>query len=99
MPIYEYGCSTCGVVFEKRQSFTDPPVEVYANCPNNQVGCQISRLLSTPAIVFKGSGFYVTDNRGANSAGTPADKTEKSETKSESKPETASTGSDTSSDK
>jgi putative FmdB family regulatory protein len=68
MPIYEYQCATCGVIFEKRQSFSDSPVSEYNDCPNKHQGCNIRRLVSTPAIVFKGSGFYVTDNRASNSA-------------------------------
>jgi putative FmdB family regulatory protein len=66
MPIYEYHCATCGVIFEKRQSFSDPPVSKYVDCPHKHQGCNIRRLVSTPAIVFKGSGFYVTDSRASN---------------------------------
>jgi putative FmdB family regulatory protein len=91
MPIYEYECLTCGVTFEKRQSFSD---ELKAACPNGHP--ETRRLLSAPAIVFKGSGFYVTDNKGkngANGTGSKHDKHESkpegtSEGKSESKPET-----------
>ena len=69
MPIYEYNCSVCGATFELRQSFSDPAVSEYADCPNNHQGCNIRRVVSSPAIVFKGSGFYVTDNRsGSKSA-------------------------------
>ena len=59
MPTYEYECLTCGTHFEKRQSFHDAP---QADCPNGHKDTR--RLLVTPTIVFKGSGFYVTDNRG-----------------------------------
>lgn len=58
MPIYEYECLTCGTTFEKRQSFHEAPI---ADCPNGHP--ETRRLLSTPAIVFKGSGFYVNDSR------------------------------------
>ena len=78
MPIYEYECLTCGIKFEKRQSFSDEPK---ADCPNGHSGTR--RLLATPAIVFKGSGFYVTDSRGKNSANGAPPKTETSEKKSE----------------
>jgi putative FmdB family regulatory protein len=91
MPIYEYECLTCGIHFEKRQSFNDPP---YAECPNGHE--ETRRLLVAPAIVFKGSGFYVTDNRScskssANGTGKKSEsKTEtKSENKSETKPESS----------
>ncbi len=83
MPIYEYECLTCGTQFEKRQSFNDAPE---AECPNGHNDTR--RLLATPTIVFKGSGFYVTDNRGKAKNGVNRSSTdEKSETKSETKSE------------
>ena len=93
MPIYEYECLTCGVTFEKRQSFSD---ESKANCPNGHA--ETRRLLVAPAIVFKGSGFYINDSKVSKSnVNGSASKSEKSdsssETKSESKPETKSEGS------
>jgi putative FmdB family regulatory protein len=92
MPIYEYECLTCGVTFEKRQSFSDAPK---ADCPNGH--SETRRLLAAPAIVFKGSGFYITDNKSSKSSanGTSSSKSEKSEssaeTKSESKTESSKT--------
>ena len=90
MPIYEYECLTCGVTFEKRQSFSD---ESKANCPNGHA--ETRRLLAAPAIVFKGSGFYINDSKASKSnVNGSASKSEKSdsssETKSESKSETKS---------
>jgi len=83
MPIYEYECLTCGTLFEKRQSFSDAPE---AECPNGHDDTR--RLLATPTIVFKGSGFYVTDNRGKAKNGVNHSSTDdKSETKSEKKTE------------
>ena len=58
MPLYEYECLECGVRFEKLQRFGDPQVDI---CPNGH--SQVHRLLSQPAIIFKGKGFYVTDNK------------------------------------
>ncbi len=79
MPIYDYRCDHCGHVFSAVQSFNDEALEKCPNC-----GKKPRRLISTPAIVFKGSGWYKTDSR-------PAEKSEtKSETKSESKSETKS---------
>jgi putative FmdB family regulatory protein len=86
MPIYEYECLTCGTTFEKRQSFSEV---AKADCPNGHA--ETRRLISSPAIVFKGSGFYVNDSRNGNSSnGTgKSKKTENTtETKAESKPET-----------
>src|SRR5436309_13431231 len=79
MPIYDYHCDHCGHSFSQVQSYNDQPVEKCPNC-----GKKPRRLISSTAVVFKGSGRYKTDSR-------PAEKSEtKSETKSESKAETKS---------
>jgi putative FmdB family regulatory protein len=83
MPIYEYEGLTCGNIFEKRQSFSEAPI---ASCPNGHP--ETRRLLSTPAIVFKGSGFYVTDSKNGSKGG--SSKSKKSESSSESKSESPS---------
>jgi putative FmdB family regulatory protein len=57
MPLYEYRCESCGHQFEVIQKFSDAHVDV---CPNCKSG-PIVKLLSSPAIQFKGSGFYITD--------------------------------------
>jgi len=57
MPLYEYQCDSCGHRFERiQQRFSDPPV---AECP--KCGAPVRKLISSPAIQFKGSGFYITD--------------------------------------
>ena len=56
MPLYEYQCTACGHRFEKIQKFSDDPVK---KCP--KCGKAVERLLSSPAIQFKGTGWYVTD--------------------------------------
>lgn len=58
MPVYEYECLECGLHFECLQNYNDPHV---AQCPRGHRN--VRRVFSPPAIVFKGSGFYVTDNR------------------------------------
>lgn len=60
MPIYEYVCATCGERFELKQKFSDPPVTSCAAfaCEKNQ---PVQKVISAPAIMFKGSGWYVTD--------------------------------------
>ncbi|MCL7454999.1 MAG: zinc ribbon domain-containing protein [Anaerolineae bacterium] len=58
MPIYEYECLECGTHFDRLQRFGEPDPET---CPHGHR--RVHRLLSQPAIIFKGSGFYVTDNR------------------------------------
>ncbi len=86
MPIYAYECKDCGVRFERRQGFNDDPIMICPECEGN-----VHRLLQPPGIIFKGSGFYVTDNRGKksgmSSAGSKSEGAAKSETKSETKPE------------
>lgn len=57
MPLYEYECDACGRRFELIQKFSDPPAEVCRECGKGPV----RRLPSSPAIQFKGSGFYITD--------------------------------------
>jgi len=72
MPLYEYQCDgKCGRRFEIIQKFSDPPV---AKCPN--CGGPVHKLLSSPAIQFKGSGWYITDY--AKKDSTAAGKTESS---------------------
>ena len=56
MPLYEYECESCGVRFEVIQKFTDPVVGTCKKC-----GGTVRRLLSAPAIQFKGTGWYITD--------------------------------------
>ncbi len=70
MPLYEYQCDSCGHRFEVIQKFSDPPVEACPVCPGT-----VHRLLSSPAIQFKGSGWYVTDyarKGGGSAASSPA---------------------------
>src|SRR4029453_7320448 len=56
MPLYEYQCDACGHRFEKIQKFSDPLEDT---CP--QCGGRVHKLVSSPAIQFKGSGLYITD--------------------------------------
>ncbi len=56
MPLYEYRCRKCGTHVEKIQKFADRPLRTCEKC-----GGELERLLSSPAIQFKGSGWYVTD--------------------------------------
>ena len=95
MPLYEYECDACGKRLEVIRKFSDPPLEVCKECGKGP----IHKLLSSPAIQFKGSGFYITDyakkGKSDTSSSAPAGKTgesTKSEgTKSESSGETSST--------
>jgi len=88
MPLYEYECTKCGERLEILQKISDPP---YSRCP--KCGGQMRKLLSAPAIQFKGSGFYKTDYAKSES------KSEKSESKAESKTEAKSDGKSSSTEK
>ena len=57
MPLYEYECEVCGKRFERIHKFSDPPIAVCVHCGKSPV----RKLFSSPAIQFKGSGFYITD--------------------------------------
>jgi putative FmdB family regulatory protein len=56
MPLHEYQCAQCGERVEILQKISDPP---YSHCP--KCGAEMKKLISSPAIQFKGSGFYKTD--------------------------------------
>lgn len=81
MPTYEYLCKTCGHHFERVQRFSDAPL---TECP--QCSGEIRRVIHPAGIVFKGSGWYITDSRkgGGDSASLPKGES-KGEAKSESK--------------
>src|SRR5688572_16802082 len=100
MPLYEYQCDKCAHRFEVIQKFSDAPVDVCPKC-----GGAVKKLLSSPAIQFKGTGWYITDyarsgktdSASTSSGDTKTDsKTEaKTESKTESKTETKSAPSKT----
>jgi putative FmdB family regulatory protein len=90
MPLYEYECDACAHRFERIQKFSDPLVDVCPKC-----GGHVRKLLSSPAIQFKGSGFYINDY--AKSSSSPSDAGKASGAQSESKSSDASSGSSDSS--
>lgn len=80
MPVYVYQCEACGLTFERRQSMLEQPL---TDCP--ECNGHVHRVIQPVGIVFRGSGFYVTDNRSPSSTALPG-------TKSEEKPATSSEG-------
>ena len=94
MPLYEYECDACGRRFEIIQKFSDPSPEICKECGKGPV----HRLLSSPAIQFKGTGWYVTDyaqkGKSDSSSTASADKTSDA-TKSDSSTESSAAKSDT----
>ena len=91
MPLYEYKCKKCGRRVEKIRKFSDPPLAICESC-----GGELEQLLLSPAIQFKGSGWYVTDyakkssDPSRSSPGDSSPSTEKKEEKKEAKQETSS---------
>jgi putative FmdB family regulatory protein len=93
MPLYEYECEACGERFEVIQKFSDAPPDSCEKCGKGPV----HRQLSSPAIQFKGSGWYITDyarkdksSSGGGSTGTSEKAESKSESKTESKTDSKS---------
>jgi putative FmdB family regulatory protein len=74
MPTYEYECKSCGHSFDAFQKMSDPPLSL---CP--QCGKEVRRIINGGSgIIFKGSGFYVTDKKGGTESSTsPAKATTK----------------------
>ena len=66
MPLYEYECEECGHRFERIRKFSDPPLSTCPECAG-----PVRKLLSAPAIQFKGTGWYVTDYARKSGDGRP----------------------------
>src|SRR5688572_15622086 len=81
MPLYEYQCDACSHRFEVIQKYSDSPVDVCPKCSGT-----VHKLFSSPAIQFKGSGWYITDyarsgkTESGSAASAKAEKSEKGET-------------------
>lgn len=94
MPTYEYQCNRCKAVYELRQGFDAATTHKCEECGKGTA----KRILHAPKVLFKGSGWYVTDSKGKNPAAADSDaKTESTETapaKSESTPDSKSTSSE-----
>jgi putative FmdB family regulatory protein len=93
MPLYEYQCESCNNRFERIQKFSDPPIETCPACGKGPV----RKLLSSPAIQFKGSGWYITDyaKKSSSDGGSSGSESGTGEKKTEPKTD-SSTKSDTS---
>ncbi|HJS18606.1 MAG TPA: zinc ribbon domain-containing protein [Anaerolineales bacterium] len=85
MPVYTYRCDSCGVQFEKHQSFSDAPLKTCPECRKKS----LKKVITPTKIIFKGSGFYATDNRSSSGESSRASKSESKPT--EKSPETKST--------
>jgi putative FmdB family regulatory protein len=99
MPLYEYECEACGNRFERIQKFSDPLVDTCPACSGT-----VRKLLSSPAIQFKGSGWYITDyarkssgdGAGGKDSKDSKDRTDSKDAKDTGKKEGAAASSDSS---
>ncbi|MDX9991251.1 MAG: zinc ribbon domain-containing protein [Anaerolineales bacterium] len=83
MPIYTYRCETCGVQFDRYQSFNDQPLTTCPECNKKS----LRKVIAPVGIVFKGSGWYATDHKSPSGV---RNSTQKSESKSDSASESKS---------
>lgn len=93
MPLYEYQCDACQHRFEVIQKFSDAPIDVCPSC-----GGTVKKLISSPAIQFKGTGWYITDyakKSGANASSANKSADSAGEKSSESKPGDTKSGDNT----
>ena len=70
MPVYTYRCDSCGVQFERQQSFHDAPLKTCPECRKKTV----KRVITPAKVIFKGTGFYATDHRSASGSGSSSGK-------------------------
>ena len=86
MPTYEYECQKCKKTFDIFQSMKDEPLKT---CPDKKCRGKVKRLLGTGAgLIFKGSGFYITDYRSEGYKSAAKKESGESKPKTETKPET-----------
>jgi len=97
MPIYTYRCENCGIQFDRRQKFEDVSLTVCPECEEKT----LRKVFQPVGILFKGSGFYATDNRSPsgthrsgskseNESGEAAIDTKKKDTETSTSPSTTS---------
>jgi putative FmdB family regulatory protein len=76
MPVYTYRCDSCGVQFERHQSFNDAPLKTCPECRKKS----LKKIITPSKIIFKGSGFYATDHKSPSGNVSRESKSEKKET-------------------
>ena len=82
MPVYTYRCESCGVQFERHQSFNDAPLKTCPECRKKT----LKKIITPTKIIFKGSGFYATDHKSPSGNVSRESKSDKSEKKETNKP-------------
>jgi putative FmdB family regulatory protein len=77
MPVYTYRCESCGIQFERHQSFTDSPLKTCPECRKKA----LKKVITPTKIIFKGSGFYATDHKSPSGSATTSSKKSDTESK------------------
>lgn len=77
MPVYTYRCESCGVQFERQQSFNDAPLKTCPECRKKA----LKKVITPTKIIFKGSGFYATDHKSPSGEESRPSKKKKEESK------------------
>jgi putative FmdB family regulatory protein len=88
MPVYTYKCNNCDYEFDQRQRMSDNPL---TDCPSCNTDSSLRKVVNSVGVVFKGSGFYITDNRNGKARGTAAAPATGSAKESDAKTDTAET--------
>jgi len=78
MPVYTYRCESCGIQFERHQSFTDVPLKTCPECRKKA----LKKVITSTKIIFKGSGFYATDHKSPSGDSSKTKKAEKNDKES-----------------
>ena len=86
MPTYQYKCDACGVRFERFQHFSEEPLKLCPECDG-----PVHRVIQPVGVIFKGSGFYVTDNKKGSALVSKPEQKADTEAKTETKPSTTTT--------
>jgi putative FmdB family regulatory protein len=81
MPVYEYECEQCGKHFDRIQSVRDEPIRRCPECSGT-----VHKVFHPAGIIFKGSGWYITDSRKSTSGTVTGESKASTEAKEESKP-------------
>jgi putative FmdB family regulatory protein len=93
VPTYTYTCTACNDIIEKRQSFSDPPLTTCEQC-----GGTLRKIIHPVGIVFKGSGFYITDSRSSTKSANGSTSSSESSGSKESSSSSSKESSDSSKD-
>ena len=95
MPVYTYRCESCGIQFERHQSFTDALLKTCPECRKKA----LKKVITSTKIIFRGSGFYATDHKSPSGDSSKTKKAEKNDKESAPKESKSTEGKSTTSEK